>query len=94
MAFQAVEVADGYDKGREEGGKEEGLGRMLRHLLILLGCLLCGFLIGGSLGAAIDGHGRPPFPFDAAPKFAIGGTVVGVMAWVFYLTSIPPKTTG
>jgi hypothetical protein len=52
--------------------------------MLFIAAVIGGFLFGGFLGAAIDGHGPPPWPWDATPKFAMAGAIIGGGAWLFY----------
>jgi len=53
-------------------------------MLMLLASAIAGTLFGGFLGLAIDGHGPPPYPWDATRTFGIGGMIVGAAGWIIY----------
>ena len=57
---------------------------ILRSVLMLVAGSIAGLLVGGFLGLAIDGHGPPPYPWDATPKLATGGLIFGAGGWLFY----------
>jgi hypothetical protein len=61
---------------------------VLRVVVMFFACAILGLLVGGLLGAGIDGHGPPPYSWDATPRFAFGGLIAGIIActtgWLAY----------
>ena len=66
---------------------------MLRFVGSFVACAAVGFLVGGFLGAAMDGRGPPPYRWDATPQAAYGGTIAGIIAcgigWLVLWASKP-----
>lgn len=63
--------------------------RELRYGLMFFACAMQGLLVGGCVGAGIDGHVGPPYHWDAAPWFACFGAIMGSIFWLLYRYSPP-----